>query len=148
MCVIAQILDEVDAAEIVIEEESEKADSEDIEYGFNTLDIDFEALDQSESNGTLKSMHNYFGSITPTKQNEYTGYFMDKNLILITAEAFSPYVINEQLTPTLYKLLREAEKVTDVLIAIEPIEQGGVMDGGKLSIVLPALSWNVIRLAR
>ena len=26
--------------------------------------------------------------------------------------------------------------------------KGGVIDGGKMSIVLPALSWNVIRLSK
>lgn len=35
----------------------------------------------------------------------------------------------DEMATNLYKLLREAEKVADVLIAIEPIEQGGVMDG-------------------
>ena len=99
---------DVDIDEIVSENESEEADSEDVEYDFNTLDIDFEALDEAETDGTLKAMHNYFGSITPTKQNEYTGIFKDKNLILITAEAFSPYVINEELTPTLYRLSTES----------------------------------------
>ncbi len=98
---------EIDIEEIVTEEEEKEADSESVEYGYNTLDIDFEALDSAETNGTLKSMHNYFGSIAPTQQNKYTGYFKDKNLILFTAEAFSPYVINEQLTPTLYKLSHE-----------------------------------------
>lgn len=97
---------EIDIEEIVTDKE-EEADSESVEYGFNTLDIDFEALAVNETNGKLMSMHNYFGSLTPTKQNEYTGYFKDKNLILFTAEAFSPYVINEQLTPTLYKLSHE-----------------------------------------
>ena len=33
--------------------------------------------------------------------------FEGKNLILITAEAFSPYVISEELTPTLYRLTHE-----------------------------------------
>lgn len=98
----------IDIDEIVSENgEKEEVDSESIEYGYNTLDIDFTALEAEENNGTLKAMHNYFGSLTPTKQNDYTGYFKDKNLILITAEAFSPYAVNEQLTPTLYKLSHE-----------------------------------------
>ena len=33
------------------------------------------------------------------------------------------------MATTLYKLLRKAEKVADILIAIEPMEQGGVMEG-------------------
>ena len=77
------------------------------EYGFNTLDIDFEALAAGESDETLRSMHQYFGSLTPSQQNEYTGLFAGKNLIFITAEAFSPYFISEELTPALYRLTHE-----------------------------------------
>lgn len=73
-------------------------------YGYNALDIDFDALAQSEKNDTLRGIHEYMASLTPSQQNEYTNYFAGKNLILLTAEAFSPYVISEELTPTLYKL--------------------------------------------
>ena len=73
-------------------------------YGYNVLDIDFDALAAEEKNDTLKGIHEYMASLTPSQQNEYTNYFAGKNLILITAEAFSPYVISEELTPTLYKL--------------------------------------------
>lgn len=76
-------------------------------YGYNTTDIDFAALAEGTSDKTLKAMHQYFGSLTPSQQNEYTGYFEGKNLILLTAEAFSPYVISEELTPTLYRLTHE-----------------------------------------
>ena len=76
------------------------------EYGYNVMDIDFEGL-AANSSGNLKTMHEYFGSLTPSQQNQYTGMFQGKNLIFITAEAFSPYVISEELTPTLYKLSHE-----------------------------------------
>ncbi len=82
--------------------------SESVVYGFNQLDIDFAALAENTSDKTLKSMHEYFGSLTPSQQNEYTGMFAGKNLILLTAESFSPYVISEELTPTLYRLTHEA----------------------------------------
>ncbi len=75
--------------------------------GPNALDIDFEGMAEAETNETLKSMHQYFGSLTPSEKNEYTGMFEGKNLILITAEGFSPYAIDKELTPTLYKLTRE-----------------------------------------
>ena len=76
-------------------------------YGYNQLPIDFEELKKSTSDKTLQAMHTCFGSLTPSQQNEYTGYFEGKNLILITAEAFCPYVISPELTPTLYKLSNE-----------------------------------------
>ena len=78
-----------------------------VEYGYNALDIDFQALADSASDSTLRSMAQYFGSLTPSKKNEYTGLFQGKNLVLITAEAFSPWFISRELTPTLYKLTHE-----------------------------------------
>ena len=78
-----------------------------VEYGYNALDINFQALADSASDSTLRSMAQYFGSLTPSKKNEYTGLFQGKNLVLITAEAFSPWFISRELTPTLYKLTHE-----------------------------------------
>ena len=75
--------------------------------GPNALDIDFEALAEAEPNETLKNMHQYFGSLTPSEKNQYTGMFEGKNLILLTAEGFSPYAVDQELTPTLYKLTHE-----------------------------------------
>ena len=68
------------------------------------LDINFEQLAASASKSTIKSMHQYFGSVTPTQTNKYTGMFEGKNLIYITAEGFTDKVIDPQLTPTLYKI--------------------------------------------
>lgn len=78
-----------------------------VKYGYNALDIDFQALADSASDSALRSMAQYFGSLTPSKKNEYTGLFQGKNLVLITAEAFSPWFISRELTPTLYKLTHE-----------------------------------------
>ena len=75
-------------------------------YDYNKLAIDFQRLVNSSS-GTMQSMHRYFNAKAPTQKNEYTGMFAGKNLILITAEAFCPYVISEDLTPTLYRLSHE-----------------------------------------
>ncbi len=49
-------------------------------------------------------MDEYFSSQTPTKQNQYTGLFKDKNLIMLTAESFSYVVIDKERTPALYEL--------------------------------------------
>ena len=73
-------------------------------YGFNKQDIDFDAV---ASNSTLADMASYFNSLTPTQQNEHTGMFRGKNLIIITAEGFSGLVISPELTPTLYRLSHE-----------------------------------------
>ena len=49
-------------------------------------------------------MDQYFASQVPTQQNQYTGYFKDKNLVFITAEGFSYATIDKERTPALYKL--------------------------------------------
>lgn len=73
-----------------------------IEY--NKLDIDFDKLIEESNDETIKSMHEYFSSLTPSEKNKYTGMFKGKNLIFITAEAFDTIVIDENITPTLYKI--------------------------------------------
>lgn len=84
------------------EETKKPEETEEIKY--NVLDIDFDKLINEEENSMVKSMHEYFKNVTPTKQNEYTGMFKGKNLIYITAEGFDKIAIDESLTPTLYKL--------------------------------------------
>ena len=71
---------------------------------YNVLDIDFEALAASTDNAALKALDAYFASVAPTAKNEYTGLLSGYNLITVCAESFSPYLISEELTPTLYKL--------------------------------------------
>ena len=73
------------------------------EYEYNAA-VDFGTLIENEPNANIKNMHEFFGSLEPTKQNEYTGYFEGKNLIFLSAEAFCPYAIDKEYTPTLYKL--------------------------------------------
>ncbi len=86
-------------------ENSQSASS--VYYSANVLDIDFSSWSLQELDPTLKSMHDYFALREPTYQNEYTGIFEGKNLIFITAEAFWEYAVNEEYTPTLYKLANE-----------------------------------------
>ena len=76
-------------------------------YGANVEDIDFEAMSANTSDKLLQEMNSYFAAKVPTNKNEYTGMFEGKNLIYIVAESFSPYAIDPELTPTLYKLSTE-----------------------------------------
>ena len=85
----------------------EPVPDEPVVYDYNKMELDFTATSDLVGGSTLENMHNYFSSKTASQQNEYTGMFKGKNLIQITAEAFSPYVINKELTPTLYKLTHE-----------------------------------------
>lgn len=89
-------------------------DPQPVVYEENVIaSLDFESLAEQETNKTIKQMHQYFASVTPTMQNEYTGKFKGKNLIFIVAEGFSPYAVSETLTPTLYKLSREGIQCTN-----------------------------------
>ena len=83
------------------------------DYGYNMMNIDFDAAakstkgDQSTKSRYLRAMDNYFKTLTPTKQNQYTGMFKGKNLIFITLEGFSDKFIDPEFTPVLYKMATE-----------------------------------------
>lgn len=87
--------------------------TEPVVYEANVMDFDFTALAQSESDTRVSRLHSYVSSLQPTMQNEYTGIFAGKNLILITAEAFTAEVIDPELTPTLYRLATQGIRFTD-----------------------------------
>ena len=88
----------------------EEPDEPVIVYEYNNLDIDFDSLIASESNSTIKQMHEYFKNESGTLQNEYTGVFEGKNLILFMAESFNEIAVREDITPTLYKLVNSGFK--------------------------------------
>ena len=82
-------------------------------YEPNISSIDFAKLSETERNKTIKSMHTYVNHSKATLKNRYTGLFKGKNLILICAEAFSDSLINEKLTPTLYRLTHKGIYFSD-----------------------------------
>lgn len=108
-----------------------------IEY--NVDEIDFDSLIENESDSTIKDMHEYFKNESPTNKNEYTGIFAGKNLIFIVAEGFYPIAVDENLTPTLYKLVNTGFKFNNYY---QPIYNCSTSDGefiNQLSI-LPGVS--------
>lgn len=78
----------------------------------NVLNIDFDALAASEQDSTIADMDRYFASVEPTYTNEMTGLFKGKNLIFVVAESFSPYAIDAERTPTLYKMQHDGFNFT------------------------------------
>ena len=82
-------------------------EEEPVEITYNEITIDFDTLIESESNQTIKDMLEYFKNSEPTNKNEYTGMFEGKNLIFLLAEGFNMIAVDEELTPTLYKLTHE-----------------------------------------
>ena len=103
--------------EVFKEEKNVKYNKENIDFDklikeeknvkYNTENIDFDKLIKEEKNKNIKKIHNFFKNENPTNKNEYTGIFKNKNLIFITAESFSFNIIDEELTPTLYKMTSE-----------------------------------------
>lgn len=79
-----------------------------IEYEPNQMELNL-----SSTKGDIGNLNAYVNSLTPSKKNAYTGLFRGKNLILITAEAFSKEVINPELTPTLYRLATKGIQFND-----------------------------------
>ena len=99
------------------EGDSEKTDTgkkeEKPKYKPNTLNIDFEKLAAETDNKELSSLDEYFASVSPTDKNKFTGKYKGYNLIYITAEGFSPFAIDKDLTPTLYMLYTKGVKFTN-----------------------------------
>lgn len=77
------------------------------EYRPQVLPLDFEALAQAEPHKGVRVLHEYVAGRTPSRENGFTGLFAGKNLIFITAEAFSRQVIDPVRTPTLHRLATE-----------------------------------------
>lgn len=86
---------------------------EPVVYYPQVLEIDFAALAESERNGNVAALHAYVASQPPAMENEYTGLFAGKNLIIITGEAFTHMVIDPELTPTLYRMATEGIQFTE-----------------------------------
>ena len=95
-------------------------------YAPNVTNIDFAALAAATDNSELKEMHEYFGKVEPSLKNEKTGLFKGDNLIMVTAEAFAPYAISKELTPTLYKMQQEGYNFTNFY---NPLWSGSTLAG-------------------
>lgn len=70
-------------------------------------------LKDSETNETIKNVDEYLLSLDPTHQNEHTGEFEDKNFIYFLVESLDYMAVDENLTPTLYKLWNEGYHFTN-----------------------------------
>lgn len=92
----------------------------------NVLPIDFDVLSAGADTKALKKLVTYLQTMAPTNRNEYTGMFEGYNLIYLTAEGFSPYVVDENITPTLYKLTHSGFVVEDYYV---PLWQTSTSDG-------------------
>ena len=88
---------------------------------YNVTEIDFDTLIQNEQDETIIEMHEYFKNEQPSKQNQYTGMFEGKNLIVLVGESFSTLAIREDLTPNLYKLYKEGFQFDNFYTPVFPV---------------------------
>lgn len=113
-------------------EETAEATEPPVVYYPHTYDLDFAALAESETKADIASLHAYIASQPAAMENEYTGLFEGKNLILITAEAFSKQVIDPELTPTLYRMVTEGIQFTNYY---QPVWGAGTTGGEFTNVV-------------
>lgn len=109
---VIQAKNDADAKEaVILKEETSLQDTETAQrdegitplvYGQSVSSVDFAAL--AVAGGNCADIDAYVSTLTPSSKNAYTGAFAGKNLILICAEAFSGFLIDPELTPTLYRL--------------------------------------------
>lgn len=115
-----------DPAESVTVEPTEKPQAR-----YQMMDLDLDRLINESNDDTVVNVSRYLSSLTPSKTNEMTGMFQGKNLILITAEAFSKEFISPELTPTLYRMMTKGIQFTDYY---QPA-WGGSTSSGEFSIL-------------
>lgn len=90
---------------VVIAEENDEVEEVVEEVQYNQYEgLDFVELGELSDDETIKSLCEYLSTQENTNKNEYTGLFEGKNLIYICAESFSRLAVDEEITPTLYKM--------------------------------------------
>ncbi len=77
------------------------------------LPIDFDALIKQTEDPTILEMHQYFSQVEPSRTNDHTGIFKGYNLIFLTAEGYSRFSPNPDLTPTLWHMQENGYKFTN-----------------------------------
>lgn len=85
---------------------------------FNDILAECKSIDEAE-------LTDYFAHREPTEKNQYTGLFKGYNLITVCAEAFSPYAIDKELTPTLYMLANEGFVFENFYASYESVTTNG-----------------------
>lgn len=103
-----------------------KEEEPELDTSPNVLPIDFTSLIANADAEKIADLAEFMQSMTPTNRNEYTGMFEGYNLIYLSAEGFCPYAVDENLTPTLYKLVNSGFVFTDYYV---PLWQTSTSDG-------------------
>ena len=97
--VIDEEIEEVNITETPVEEVTD--------YSRIIDDTAWKNLIENEKNNTYNNLNKYLINKKITSKNDYTGYFEDKNLIVIMMESINDIIINEEFFPNFYKLYSE-----------------------------------------
>lgn len=93
--------DETSTSEELISEENTTETAKE----HKTIDDDlWNSLYESETDEDIKTIDSYLMNRSTTSENEMTGTFEGYNLIYIMVEAYDYMAVDEELTPTLYKM--------------------------------------------
>ncbi|MCR5010130.1 MAG: sulfatase-like hydrolase/transferase [Clostridia bacterium] len=98
---------EIDVPDDPTPVDPEPEDPEQAKYKPNKINLDFAQIQKDSSNNNIKQLAQYFSTVTPTMQNEYTGTFKDYNVVFFTVEGLSGYALDPMITPTLWKITHE-----------------------------------------
>ena len=92
--------------------------------------LDFGELAEIDNDSTRRKLFSYMDAQSPALENEYTGLFEGKNLIMICAESFNYAIIDPELTPTLYRLTTQGIHFTNAYVPL----WSGSTSGGELAL--------------
>ena len=98
----------------IVNESSESTENKILEDNiYNKLNYDFNELIDKETRENYNQINKYISNKAPTKKNDYTGLFKGKNLIMICAEAYNSNIVDEELFPTIYRLINNGFKLNN-----------------------------------
>ena len=68
----------------------------------------YDFINRAENQDIIAELDDWYASKEPDPDNEWTGRFQGKNLIMIQLEAIDTWLINEQFMPNLYRIQQES----------------------------------------
>lgn len=132
---------------LIIKENAE-SETRDEQVEYNSLEIDFDTLINSENNSNIITIYQYMKSGEPSKKNEYTGMFEGKNLVVFVAEAFTDLAIDEKITPTLYKLYVEGFQFNNFYTPLFPVSTADGEYMTDTSLIPEEGTWSLQKVAK
>ncbi len=83
------------------------------EYSVRNFYITFLKPKKSDNEEELSFLEEVYKVDTPRESNSYTGLLKDKNLIILQLEGVDEWLLNEEDTPNLYKLMEKSINFTN-----------------------------------